>query len=140
MGKIRFGIVEITADGKKTIERVYNLDRFELKNANTYEIKQEFSSVQEMDIAYKTLTTGKIVQSTIRTIEPFSVKYNKLHNIWYLGKSLPCLHCVLVQVGGVFPEDYKSYLEEGEEYIYTNDKNEYIKWYDYMLRNKKLTK
>ena len=75
MGKIRFGIVEITADGKKTIERVYNLDRFELKNADTYEIKQEFSSVQEMDIAYKTLTTGKIVQSTIRTIEPFSAKY-----------------------------------------------------------------
>ena len=140
MGKIRFGIVEITADGKKTIERVYNLDRFELKNADTYEIKQEFSSVQEMDIAYKTLTTGKIVQSTIITIEPFSSKYNKLHNIWYLGKSLPCLHCVLVQVGGVFPEAYKSYLEEDEEYIYTNDKNEYIKWYDYMLRNKKLTK
>ena len=140
MGKIRFGIVEITADGKKTIERVYNLDRFELKNADTYEIKQEFSSVQEMDIAYKTLTTGKIVQSTIITIEPFSAKYNKLHNIWYLGKSLPCLHCVLVQVGGVFPEAYKSYLEEDEEYIYTNDKNEYIKWYDYMLRNKKLTK
>lgn len=96
MGKIRFGIVEITADGKKTIERVYNLDRFELKNADNYEIKQEFSSVQEMDIAYKTLTTGKIVQSTIRTIEPFSAEYNKLHNIWYLGKSLPCLHYVLV--------------------------------------------
>ena len=102
--------------------------------------KAEFSSVQEMDIAYKILTTGKIVQSTIRTIEPFSAEYNKLHNIWYLGKSLPCLHCVLVQVGGVFPEDYKSYLEEGEEHIYTNDKNEYIKWYDCMLRNKKLTK
>lgn len=132
MGKVRFGIVEITENSQKTLTKVYNLDKFLQKNGDEYQIIKEFASVSELEIAYKEMITGVKVEKQREPLM-FSPEYNKLHKIYYLGIDNPlrCMYINSSQLGNL-----SDYIGKEVRWILTPDYDTYSKWYDGVVKSK----
>lgn len=119
---MRFGIIKYD-NGE--IVKVINLDKKLQKEKRIYEILEETENQKELDNLYAKYTGGIIKEKPQREAPFGSVEYNKQYNIKYLGKTKPIKHVMLIR----YNEDWKQYVKDKENYIFTDDYEQYKKWY-----------